>query len=109
MTELDQSACVAAGATGRVERRPGGRGREQLADDRLLDRDDRVAGLVVGVGPDRVAGGGVLLGCRLCGAEGRIIEHTAKLLKALLSVGIRAVVEVAQQRQTLDSGQQFSQ
>ena len=59
--EIGQAAGVAARTAGSVKRAAKRARREQLTDGALLDRDDRISRLVVGVRPDRVAGGGAVL------------------------------------------------
>ena len=79
MPEFDQPAGVTTRPAGGVERHAGRARRQQLTDDGLLDRDHRVAGLVVGVRPDRVARGRVVLGSRLGRPQRGVVEHAAQL------------------------------
>ncbi len=90
--------------------RRGGKAVDQPPHRRLLERHDRVARVVVGRGPDPVAGARVgldrQLGCLACMVAVQDRSYLAQTRGGLL---VGSVIEGAQQRQPLGADQQFAE
>ena len=74
----------------------------------MLERHDRIVGLVVAVRPQPVACLGVDLGRRLDEVKRRVVEDVAQLDQATARLGVGAVIQVAEDREPLDADEQLT-
>src|SRR5205823_4257974 len=107
--EPHEPARVPPRAAGGVERAAWRYGLEQPPHQGLLEGDDLVAGVVVGLRPGAIRVPNIGLGSQVAACERLIIEHAPHLGKARLGRLVRAVVEMPEQGEALDTDQQFPQ
>jgi hypothetical protein len=112
VAEIDEMSRVSSGTTRGIERAALGWRVEQLSHDRLLDRDQRVPGPVVGLGPRGVPGAHVELGHVAAEPERgvlRIAENALHLRDARVRVLVAAGEQLSQEREAFDAEQELAQ